>query len=448
MTNIYVRSTDGSDADNGTTWALAKAKLAGADAIDAAGDTIFVSQVHSETSAAAVSLTFAGTIASPTKLLCVNDAAEPPTAVSTGATIATTGASNLRISGSLYCQGLVFSCGSAAANFASLWINFSGIGIRQVYENCDFVQVDTHPSNVVMIGNQNGGEPTSTDLINCRFKLSNAAINYAIMGKLHINGGSFISGTSTPSIGLFSMGQTSQACFALVENLDMTNLSSTVNLLTVGSTKSTKIIIRNCKLPASWTGSLWTGSFSVPTARAEMYNCDSGSTNYRLWIEDYAGSIKHETTIIKTGGASDGTTGLSWKMASNGNANESLGGLVSSEIVVWNDGTGSAISVTVDIVHDSVTALTDAEVWLDVNYLGASGSPLGTNITDRRSTTLATAANQTTSAVTWTTTGLTNPNKQALSVTFTPQKKGWIQATVVLAKASKTIYVDPVLQVA
>jgi hypothetical protein len=61
---------------------------------------------------------------------------------------------------------------------------------------------------------------------------------------------------------------------------------------------------------------------------------------------------------------------------------------------------------------------------------------------------LTTPAAQTASTATWTTTGLTTPNTQKLEVTFTPQKKGLVQARVVLAKASKTIYVDSKLTVA
>jgi hypothetical protein len=51
----YLDSAAGNDANNGTTWALAKATVAGIDAIDTAGDTIYVAQTHSETTAAAVS---------------------------------------------------------------------------------------------------------------------------------------------------------------------------------------------------------------------------------------------------------------------------------------------------------------------------------------------------------------------------------------------------------
>ena len=39
---------------------------------------------------------------------------------------------------------------------------------------------------------------------------------------------------------------------------------------------------------------------------------------------------------------------------------------------------------------------------------------------------------------------MSNPNKQKLSVTFTPQQIGTIKCRVCLAKTSKTVYVDPI----
>lgn len=222
----------------------------------------------------------------------------------------------------------------------------------------------------------------------------------------------------------------------------MSNCSAGVHLFSASNHRG---MIRNGKLPASWTGALTTGTL-LAGARYEMHNCDDGDTNYRLWVEDYAGSIKQETTIVSSGGASDGTTSLSWKMASSANAEYPLIVLDSPEIVQWNDTTGSAITVTVEIITDNVT-LTDAECWLEVQYLGTSGYPLSTFISDAKADVLATAANQATSTETWTTTGLTTPTKQKLSVTFTPQEKGFLHAVVKLAKASTTVYVDPLLVV-
>jgi hypothetical protein len=133
-------------------------------------------------------------------------------------------------------------------------------------------------------------------------------------------------------------------------------------------------------------------------------------------------------------------------MVTNANAEFPMLTLDMPELHQWNDTTGSAITATVEILHDSATALTDKEVWLEVMYLGTSGYPLGSFATDTVDV-LATAANQASSSATWTTTGMANPNKQALSVTFTPQEKGYIVATVRLAKASKTVYVCPKIDI-
>ncbi len=112
MGNLYVRSTDGNDADGGTTWALAKATLDGAAAIDASGDVIYVSQAHTQTQASALSLPFAGSSASPQKVICGNDGAEPPTAVATSAAVANTGANAMTLTSlNCYIYGIAFTCG-------------------------------------------------------------------------------------------------------------------------------------------------------------------------------------------------------------------------------------------------------------------------------------------------------------------------------------------------
>lgn len=180
----------------------------------------------------------------------------------------------------------------------------------------------------------------------------------------------------------------------------------------------------------------------------EAYNCDSADTNYRLWVEDYCGSIKDETTLVKTGGASDGDTPLSWKMASSANAEYPLHILRSPEIFSERiTSVGGSKTITVDILRDSATNLKDDEIWLEVQYLGTSGFPLSLFADDAKADVLATAADQAASSATWTTTGMTNPNKQKLEVTFTPQEKGVAIVTVCMAKASATVYVDPVAQV-
>jgi hypothetical protein len=233
----------------------------------------------------------------------------------------------------------------------------------------------------------------------------------------------------------------------LIENVDFSNFGAAVDLVSAPQSARAPYVIRNCKLPASWSGNLMnTATFGglVPGAEISMYNCAAGAVNYAMWLERYAGTIKHEATLVRTGGASDGVTPLSWKMVSNANAGYPTSILYSPDIFPpYNSTTGSSKTLTVEILRDSATNLKDNEVWLEVSYLGSSGQPLGTLITDATADLVTTAADQTTSSVTWTTTGMSNPNKQSLSVTFTPQMAGFFICRVALAKASTTIYVDP-----
>lgn len=442
MAAIYVRSTDGSDADNGSTWALAKATLAGAAAIDAAGDTIYVSQSHAE-SVTATTLAFAGTTTSPVRILCGNDSATPPAALATTATI-TGGTSAWSIRGCIYVYGIALKNSQAAGGGFTLADDSSS---PQTYESCTFELTanDNRPA-VNIGGNGSSGAQPKVTFKNISLKFGHAAQTVVInSASLHWNGGAILSGSTALTGTLFQLSSERSGPSVVVENVDLSNMGSAASIVNATSVAPSRFVIRNSKLPASWTGSLVSGTHR-PGFRAEMYNCDSADTNYALAIADYAGSIVSETVIVRTGGASDGTTPLSWKMVSTANAKYPVIPLASPEVVAWNETTGSSITVTVEVVTDNVT-LTDDECWVEVRYLGTSGYPLGVSASDAKADVLATAANQTTSSASWTTTGLTTPVKQKLSVTFTPQEKGFLHVVVMFAKASATVYVDPLLTV-
>ena len=435
----YVRSTDGSNADDGTTWALAKADLAGVSAIDTAGDTIWVSDNHAETTN---SPTFAGagTNASPTRLLCGDDAAEPPTALATTATV-TPGSGSITFNGSLYCYGITFITAQGMLLARSA-------GDHQTFENC--------PMHFTGANSQVGPSGTanvSTDVkfINCNLKPLSNTSSFGVSGKFEIRGGAMVSGGSTNTNGYFARAGDRTHTDILIDGFDFSAVGATMSLFITDTAGNIKATIRNCKMPASWSGSLVTGTIGVGQS-FELYNCDSADTNYRLWCQYYEGDVKSETTIVMTGGATDGTTPIALKMSTTANASYPSVTLRSPEIFKRNETTGSSKTVTVEFVHDTnvaagqgagtANAFRDDEVWLEVQYLGTSGAPLATLITDTISV-VATPADQASSSVTWTTTGMTTPVKQALSVTFTPQEKGMIIGRVCVGKASKTIYINP-----
>lgn len=434
MPNIYVRSTDGNNADSGASWALAKATVIGAAAIDAAGDTIWVSQAHAEVPAGSWAPALAGTEAAPIYLLCGDDAAEPPTALATTATITAAGGT-VSLGSTAYCYGITFSSGST-----SIGLNNSNSRCQRV-ERCKFRFSSAVTASTFIFNSSVSGANRIT-VIDCQWKFAAATQGWSITnGYIHVIGGSFESGTTSPTTLIKSMGTGN----TLIEGFDFSNLGTSFDV-TIPPVVGHQLILRRVKFPASWAGDLISAAITAP-ARVSMYNYTIGSTDYLLWIEDLAGVIKSETTIIMDNGASDGAVDFSWKMTSNSNAEPLLTHLYSDEMLIWTDTVGGSPTaqhtITVNILHDSATALTDDEVWLEVRYLGTTSSPLGSTITDRKSDTLATAADQDSSSETWTTTGMSNPNAQKLSVTVAPGQKGYFLCRVALAKASKTIYVDP-----
>lgn len=445
-------------ADGTVTWTFRKPGFSSGTTVDwafsaiyvdylvtaiAAGDTIYQSNNDSESIAAAITLAFPGTLAAPNYFLCVNDTVTSGFTAATTGQIATTATSSIIVTGNVHWSGTIFKCASGAVN-ASLTLGAANA--IQSYTSCDFYIVASGAACRLAFGTNGNSNYGVVNLKNCR--ASFAAAGQGVLETIcHLiwDGGSIITGSTAQTTFILDNGLAGRLQSALISGFDFTNLGAATNLCGFANSPQ-DILFRNCKLPASWTGVLAGGTAAL-ASKARMHNVDNADTNYRIWEEGYTGSVKSETVIVKTSGASDGTTALSWKMTSSANAKYPLLPLESGEIAFWNETTAAAKTLTVEIIHDSLTNLKDDEVWLDVQYLGTAGFPLSSFISDSKTDVLATAADQTASTAAWTTTGLTNPNKQKLSVTLTPQEKGYYLVKVKLAKASYTIYADPLVVV-
>lgn len=400
MANRFLRSTDGSDADNGTTWELAKATLAGIPAVDSAGDTVFVSASHAESTAGNVAYTSAGTIAASMRILCVDDTGDPasPTTLATTAEIATTGASSIGIGGYTYWYGIKFTAGDSTN---STNINF-GVSKSDIFERCVFYHRGTGSTGRITI---TGGTNALPEILwkNCDVQLSHASQYISLtQAKFVWEGGSFLMGTS-PTFILGNTGS-SRGASALISGVDFSALDAGVHLVGLNG-GWTSCIFRNCKLPASWSGSIATGT-KIYGCRIELYNCDSGDTNYRIWIDDYTGSVKNETGVYKDTGTTDGTTALSYRFTPTANTNYMSGRFFGPEFVAWNDTTGSNITATVYLIHGHSALLQDDEIFLECMYQGPTDG--GTGVYDESTWTsdavadvLATPANQDTDTAAW-----------------------------------------------
>lgn len=438
MANVYVYSGAGG-SNNGSSWANAYTTLEAAFAAKAAGDDFWVAHDHAQTATGALTITCKGTVTSPSRVICVNRAGTvPPVAADmrTTATITagtTSGTLTLStFSVRIYFYGISFRAGSGSSGSG---IATSGSGACFVFDACKFILNTTSSARTIALGAET--QFWSNTVVT--FGAADQGINVSSNCVLYWDKTSTtpaVTGTSPTTLFNIATGD------VYLKGLDLSAIGSGNSVFAVGSNSLGLKIIENCKMGASFA--FTSGTFVMGKGSFLGVNCDSGDTNYAYRKQNYLGTITHETTIKRTGGASDGTTGISRKLVSTTNS-RLFPPLEMDPIVIWNEST-SSITVTVHVVTDNVT-LKDSECWIEVEELGTSGYPLSVIQSDRATTVLTTPANQTTSTEAWTTTGLGTPVYQKLNVTFTPAEKGPIKVRVMLAKASTTVYVCPKVEV-
>lgn len=405
----------------------------------AAGDTIYVSQAHAESSAQTDNFASPGTATSPVRILCSNDAAAPPTALATTGTLTLSDTSGKYFTGFAYCYGLSFTFSCSLILFGQTNTCWWKMEAGQIYNN------SANANGKISFGNLNGGNTVGQffEYENFTFRFSDAGqALYPNAPTLWKNTPSAIAGATIPTV-LIIPSSGFQECTMVVDGVDLSAV--TTALVNVGQGGGSDVYLQNCKLNAGVA--VTTGnSTSQGDPEVYMHNCDSGSTSYRLAEYKYAGTNLSETTLVRTGGASDGTTTISWKMTSSAKPFFYYT-LDTPWISQWQDTTGSAKTATIEILHDSVTALTDADIYVELEYF-ASTNPGTSFVKSRATSVLSTPVAHTTSTATWTTTGMANPNKQYLQVSFTPGMKGPVRAKVHLIKASYTVYIDPLITIA
>ena len=441
---------------SGTTanWAFATIHLEYAARASAGGDTVYVSSSHSENSSAALNLTFTSTITTVTRVICVNDSVAPPTARATGAFVSTLNTAVWGIQGNFYVYGITFSCYTGGGRLCE------AIGDISLFEFCRFESGSTGTGALWSLA---GSQSERMTIRNSVFKFADAA-GYASIwhGSLYLENCSIDPAGVQPTSKVFQLtGGSSRVTKFSVSNCDFSSISSGCALVLLNIIAyPTQIVFENVKLPASWTG-LLNSSTGNSGSLIELYNCDGADTNYRYWSDSYFGEVRDETGIYKDlgGGGSSGLfngltelPGLSLRMVSDSTSKFPTNLVKTPAFRRWNDVVGSAITVTVDLAHDAQGSgvggtLRDDDCWMELRYLGTSGTTLGTFVSNRMDDVVfGTPADLPTSGATWT--GAGAYIKQKLSLSITPQERGYLSAVVCFAKASKTIYVDTELQVA
>lgn len=445
MANIYLRSTTGNDSNDGLSWATAKATLPGAHAICAAGDTIFVSQAHSETFTSTYEFLSPGTIGSPVRIVGVDDSSEPPTALAATKPVFSALSVNLTFTGHVERENIALESGSGASSttlMAGQFVAATDVGVS-IGKDCVLRQ-NSSASRPITYGNSSSGRGALFIEIGAEFHLTgNAGGNQSITiskGAVELVNCRTSATMNTPA-SLFSLGSQQYGAIDLrADGFDCSSLASTLKLIRSATNINIVAVFRNSKFPSGWDESLFQSDAVSPGSTAELHNCSAGSTLIRYLKWDNAGVIRSDESNVRTGGSNDGTA-YSLRFVTNANASN-VNGLFGRELPsVWISTPGSPVTATVEILIDSADACTNDDYWIEGTYLPNAGDALSLPVSGRKAV-LATAATLPSSTETWNETGLTNPQKRKLQVTFTPGRAGFLHLRPVAAKKSTTAYVD------
>lgn len=445
---IFVSAVDGSNADNGTTWALAKQSVAGAIAIAADGDIIVVDNAGTFAPTAAISWTAGAgagyAIISATRSGTVSYTPAPGATESVGASsnffVVTPEATK-----GLYIYGMTMNGGSN--NNASCCIltnnsNFSYI----YYDTCTFGLKSVNASTYVGIGPQNVAASRQV-FKDCTFTCtaSHTAQFFNLMGAANaefINPTISFTGGTKPLklfVGDSIVGVAFEGGNVIVRDGDLSGYNVASGTLVDQATLNGSITFKNLILSATPT---IVSGVAGNSSQVFVRNCDSGNTDYVFQYYSTFGALTADTTVYKNGGASFNSEPVSWKIVTTAACSEQLP-FVTPLLQIWDTSTAGQ-SPTISIAQASgATNLTDRNCWMDLDAAASATTTKYTYFTGRN------AAPFTGSAVDWaadsgaTWTGLSTPNKQLLSCgTVTPARAGLLQGRMIVAKASTTVYID------
>lgn len=404
------------------------------------GSKVFVGDNSAETQAAAYSITVGqGTV--PLYLLSHDHTTNyPPTnadlSAVPSATITTTGANGISLAstgGAVY-HGIKFQAGSGAVNSG---ITFDGGGFQR-FVNCSLEKLGT---------TGNGAAIAFTtwqivEMINTTVKFGSTTDSirpsFARFIWRDTPGGILASGSAVPTRLLLHNLTLGQVAPFRLEGLDLSAIVGTIYTLHTSNFGAAQgpSLIKNCKIA---TGAVISEApFGANDGPIDIVRCSDTAGKLVSERFMYGGKQSLETTIVRTGGASDGVTPYAWKVVTTSGNVWQLP-FECQPISVMNETVGSPVTVTIEGVWGGGAVPNNDDIWIEAVYLSSTSTPISSRVSGGKASILSSSAALAASSETWG--GSTTKFK--MSVTFTPQQVGPVDVYIRVGDASATYYVDP-----
>ena len=449
MATVYLRSTDGDDADDGSTWALAKATWASALTVAGPGGLIYASQAHAELMGATVTL--GSSVANRIIVLAVDDSAEPPTALAKADAashpkLRFDGAYNLNGFGYIY--GVEFHTDGAAAND-----RFNSAGAAESYikmEECYINNSSTGGSAGITIGlSSNSNWQRVLELINTDITVKRAntvgGISVSAGASFISKGGALVGGLGGTGRSLFGTTQSADRSARIdVTAMDVSALASDEYLFTHTNKADVSAKFKRIKTPLAFNAVLtsdFQSSFDAPFALASYGNGDE----YTSFREDRREGICDDNTAIYRDGSGEV---FSVELNSNAEAKEFTDPLRFKLCELVLDLT-SATTITVHTLQDAGIILQNDEMWTEIESVDSTDLALGLFSSTRLASFLDTPTNLTSTAEAWTGDGGSSDTRSIAHTlsAVTGASSVPVAVWVCLAKPSTEAFACPVVGV-
>lgn len=365
---IYTRSSDGDDADDGSTWALANATLVGSLADWGTSDVICVENgSHTETQASSMTLSATGdTDSIQVPILSVSDA-DDSYSPATDCQVSVTGGADITFSGHFSVYGVefctndnVFMNQAADTSWRSVDVNFTFTSGSAIFA------LAAVPAGGVSYFR--GGQIDCTHGNGCYLQSDDT-------GPVVLEGVTFAGNAA--SGGMFQ-AQGGGPAYYICRGCDLSALSgeTMADVSTAGGSSYTLELIGSL-LPATVT--IHDSGFDTSVNQTVFVSGTddaTGNESFRQELYQFDGDITTDTSVFRASGLTftEGTTQATLKFEPASHVSEYEPLCSWPVATAWINSTGST-TFTTELVENFTSALTLAEVWQEIFYLGTSSSP-------------------------------------------------------------------------